>query len=169
MGAPDHGRVPVCLGERVQHASDRLEVAHKDPMRLLELQHGAGVEHVLGGGPEMEIFAVAVGAHGLQGAQRRHQGMVDLPNARGNRFEVDICHLGLADDLVSRGLGNNTELGLGEREGGFEVEPLLHPVLIVEDRTEGVGAPHMLEKNGIEDAGGHADYSPRWKNPFYVQ
>ena len=108
----------------------------------------------------MEIFTVAVGAHGLQGAQRRHQGMVDPPNARGNRLEVDIRHLGLACDLVSRGLRNNTELGLGKREGGFEVEPLLHPVFIIEDRAECVGAPHMLEKNGIEDTGGHADYSP---------
>ncbi len=158
MGAPHHRRVLVLFGEGVQHAPDGLEVAHKDPVRLLELQHSPGVEHVLGGRPEVEKFAVAIGANRLQGAQRRHQGMIDLANARGDHLEVHVLDLGLAGNLVGCGLRNDAELGLGEGKRGFEVEPLLNAVLVVEDRAERLRAPHMLEQNGIEDTGGHAGH-----------
>jgi hypothetical protein len=75
---PHHRRVPVFFRECAERASDGAQVAQKNPVRLLELQNGACVEHVLGGRAEMEIFAVAVRAHRVQRTQCRHQGMVDL-------------------------------------------------------------------------------------------
>ncbi len=138
-------------------------------MGFSELKHGAGIEHVLGGRPEMEIFAVAVGAHRLELAQRRHQRMVDLADARADHFEVDVPDLGLAGDLVGRRLGDDAELGLRQGESRLEVEPLLDAILVVEDGAERFGAPQVLEEDGIEDAGGHVVFSPRWKKAFYDQ
>ena len=106
----------------------------------------------------MQIFAVAVGADGLKRPQRRHQGVVAVRTPCSNRLEVHIPDLGLAGDLVGRGLRDDAEVRLGERQGGFEVEPFLDPVLVIEDRAELVGAPQILEQDRIEDPGRHADY-----------
>ena len=63
-------------------------------------------------GPIVQVFAVVAVAHRLQGAQRRHQRMFDAADFFRDRFQVDVADLGLARDLVGRGLRNDAELGL---------------------------------------------------------
>ena len=43
--------------------------------------------------------------------------MIDLADARTDRFEVDILDPGLAGDLVRRRLRDDAKLGLSQRQG----------------------------------------------------
>ncbi len=128
-------------------------------MRVLDLQHGAGVEHVLRGRAEVQIFAVVAVADRLQRAQRRHQRVLDVTHLRGDRLEVDIADLGLAGDLGGGGRRNDAELGLRQRQRRLVVVPFLNAVLVVEDGAQLVGAPQVLEQGRIEDAGRHGSLS----------
>ena len=155
VGAARHRRVLVRLGEPIELAPDGLQVAHEHRVRLLDLQHDAGVEHVLRGGAEMQIFAVVAIADRLQGAQRRYQRMLGAADVSGDGFEIDQADLRLAGDLGGGGPRNDAELGLRQRERGLVVIPCLHAVLVVEDRAQLVGAPHVLEQGRVENAGWH--------------
>jgi hypothetical protein len=155
VGAAGHRRAFVGLGQPVEFAPDVLEIAHEHRVRLLELQHQAAVEHVLGGRAEVQIFAVAAAAGSLQRAQRRHQRMLDAADFGADRVEVDVGDLGVARDVRGRRLRNDAELGLRQREGGLVVEPLLHAVLVAEDRAQFVGPPGVPEQGGIENTGWH--------------
>ena len=98
-------------------------------MRIPDLQHRAGVEHILRRGSEMDdILPVAGLAELLQRFQRGHQRMLDAPDLGGNRLDIDVFDFGLGRDLVRRLFGNDAERGLSQRERRFEVVPFLHPV-----------------------------------------
>ena len=128
-------------------------------MRVLDLQHGGGIEHVLRGGSEVYVFAEFGLAQLLHCFQRRHQRMLDAADFGGDRFDVDVLGFGFRRDLVG-GLRNDAELGLLERERGFEVVPFLHAVAVVEDRPEFVAAPQVLDQCVVEYAGCHWTSTP---------
>ena len=125
----------MLLGEPEQLAADLAQVAQEQRVRALDLQHGAGVEHVLRGRAEMQVFAVVADAHRLQRPQRRHKGMLDAAHLGGDRFQIDVADFGLAGDLVGRGLWNDAEFGLRQRQRRFVVEPGLKTRLVIEDRA----------------------------------
>ena len=115
VGAARHGRRAVRRGEAIELAADLLEIAQDERVRLLELKHHAGVEDVLGGRAEMQIFAVIAGARRLQGAQRRHKRMLDAADLRRHRHEIDVGDTGLGGDLVGGRMWDDAELGLRAR------------------------------------------------------
>ena len=153
--APDHRRRLVLLGELRERLPDRFHVAQIDRVRFLDLQHGRRVEHVLRRRPEVDVLAEVAFAEILHGLQRRHERMLDAPDLRGDRLDVDVLDFRVARDLLRRFARNDAELGLLERERRFEVVPLLHAVAVVEYRPQLVGAPQMLDQCVVEYAGCH--------------
>ena len=153
MGAPRHRRILVLLGEAVKLAADLAQIAQEQRMcaRLsCSMVPVSSTSCVVG--PKWTIFAVIAVADSLQGAQRRHQRMFGAADFCGDDFEIDVCHLGLARDLVGSGLRHDAELGLRQRESGFVDRTRSEPGLVVEDRAQLVGAPDVLEQGGIEHA-----------------
>ena len=156
VGAAGHRRGLVALGEPEQLAPDGLQIALEHRMRVLDLQHDAGIEHILGGRAEVEILAVVAVADRLQRAQRRHQRVLDAADLGGDRLEVDIADLGLAGDLGCGDLRNDAELGLRQRQRRLVVVPFLHAVRVVEDRAQLLGAPQVLEQGRSKTPDGMA-------------
>ena len=103
-------------------------------MRVLDLQHRAGVEHVLRRRPEMDVFAVFRLAQILHGFQRGHQRMLDAADLGGDRLDVDVRDFRFRRDFVRRGAGDDAERGLLQRQRRFEVVPFLHAVRVAEYR-----------------------------------
>ena len=93
----------------------------------LELQHHAGVQHVLGGRAEMEMDTRRGRRRrpGVERAQRRHQRMLDAADLGGDFIQIDVGDLRLGGDLGRRRLRNDAELGLRQRQRGLIVEPCL--------------------------------------------
>jgi len=125
-------------------------------MRLFELEHEAGIEHVLRRRAEMQVLAVTVAAFLLQRAQRRDQRMLGAADLGADRRKVDILDLGLRGDFQRGGLRDDPELGLRQRQRGLVVEPFLHAVLVAEDCGEFLRSPDVSEQGGIENPGRHA-------------
>lgn len=124
-------------------------------MRVLQLQHGRGVEHVLRGGAEVHILAKLGLAHRLQRAQRRHQRVFDAPDLRADRLEVHVLHPGLCRDLLRRRARDDAQFRLLERQRRLVVVPLLHAVAVAENRAQLLRAPDVLEQRVVENAGCH--------------
>ncbi len=59
-------------------------------MRVPDLQHRGGVEHVLRRRTEMDVLAVLGLAQVLHRFHGRHQRMLDAANLHGNRGNIDF-------------------------------------------------------------------------------
>jgi hypothetical protein len=149
----------VLLRELRERVPDRLHVAQIDRVRVLHLEHGRGVEHVLRRGPEVDVFAeigLCTGpdafSAGISGCLMRRISARDL-------LDVDLSTSQCSRSL-SRPPRDDAELRLLERERGLEVVPLLHAGCVAENRAQLVGAPQMLDQCVVEYAGCHG-ISPR--------
>ena len=132
MGPPDHQGVAVGARLGGQPFADGAEIGEQERPRLAHHEDHAGVDDVLGGGPVVDVLAGIAVAEGGQGPNRGHEGMSGRSNLAADRVEIDERRVGLSGDLVGRVLRNDTELRLGEREGGLDVEPLLDAIPVGE-------------------------------------
>ena len=133
VGPPDHEGVAVsaCLGG--EPSADGAEIREEERPRLAHHEDHAGVDDVLGGGSVVDVLAGIGVAEGGEGSDRGYERMGGGSDLAADRVEVDERRVGLPGDLLGRVLRNDSELRLGEREGGLDVEPFLDPVPVGED------------------------------------
>lgn len=124
-------------------------------MRGAHLQHHAGVEHVLRGRPEMDVFTKVALALRLQRLQCRHQRMFDAADFRAYRLDVYLRDLGGGDDFIRRCLRNDAQRRLFDCQRRFEFIPGAHAVFVVENRATLVAAPQVLNQCIVKNSAGH--------------
>src|SRR5690606_9550940 len=135
--------------------ADGLHVPQVDRVRFPDLQHHRGIEHVLGRGAEMDVFAVIPLAQLLHRFHRRHQRMLDAADFSGNRIDVDFRDAGVGGNVLGGGFRNDPQPGLLDRQCRLEIEPLLHAVVVVEYGAQLLGAPQVLDQCVVKYSGCH--------------
>ena len=155
MGAAGHDRVPVILRQLRQFLADGRHVAQIQRVGVAHLQDHAGVDDVLRRRAEMHELAMIPGAVRLHLAKQWHEGVLDAPDVGAELGDIDPLDLALGRDL-RRCLGRDQpefRLRLGQRS--LDIEPLLQPHLLLENRPGLVRAPVVLHRLHIEDGDAH--------------
>ena len=125
MGTAGHHGIPVA-NRQVEAALDELgQLGIDEIVDVLKYQHQAGVGDVLGGGAPVDVLAGVARACGRQRADDRHDRVQGVLNAFLDLIQVEVFGPCLFGNLLGGGFGNQAELGLGARQRGLEVEPLL--------------------------------------------
>ena len=104
--------------------------------------------------PQCTHSPASPGQYGLEGFEQGHDGdgaLVEFADG-GDVYELG---LGLVQDLVGRGLGNNAQFRLGLGQGRFGIEPFLHQIHVAEDVPHVLGAEQVAEDQAVDDSGIH--------------
>ena len=122
------------LGQVGKRRQDGRELAQEDVVGPAHLEELAGLRDVLGGRAPVHVAAGVALAGAIERPDQRHQRMPGAGQSFSHGSQIEARQVRLADDLAGGGLGDDAQLGLGPRQGRFDVEPGLEARRLGEER-----------------------------------